>query len=367
MRDSEKQKFQNACQKKTSDYLNLHADIIESLPLGIVVFDKSLKILASNSLARQLIDVEATIDESLAKGSNQKIWGDWGKTLKKSISTDKPCRFDSVAYASGENERLLQITVSPLYNNDSRKIVGGIAAFENITEKTNIQKHLATTERLAALGKLASKVAHELNNPIDGMMRYLNLAKRAINQRDFEKPIDYLEHTQQGLERMTHIIAELLEFSKNKTSSFGSNHLDEIIDEAKRTLQHQADICEVDIICDYPRPLPLIKSTAMFQVFINLIKNSINVMPDGGTVTISCKVLPEKIILIKIRDSGPGFAPENSDAIFEPFFTTKPYGKGTGLGLAVCKDIIEKYGGKIIAENLPGSGCVFTIHLPINE
>ncbi len=366
MRDSEKYKFRNTCQNKTPDCLNLHADIIESLPLGVVVFNENLKILAANTMAKQLIHIQTNINEALTKGCDKEIWGNWEETLKKAIHEDKSQRFNSIAYKYKKLETLLQITISPLYNN-AHKIVGGIAVIENVTEKTNIQKHLAATERLAAIGKLASKVAHELNNPIDGMMRYLNLAKRAIEQKNLDKPIDYLKHTQQGLERMTHIIAELLEFSRNKLSYFGNRRLDEIIEEAKRLMTHKAETRSIKIICNYAKPLPKINNTAMFQVFINLIKNAINAMPQGGTITISCKVLPEKITLIEIKDTGPGFDPKNSNAIFEPFFTTKPNGKGTGLGLAVCKDIVEKYGGEITAKNLPTNGCAFNIRLPVNN
>jgi len=341
--------------------------VLESLAMGIVIFDKKFKITFANTYSRQLIELENTISKSLSKGTDAKIWGDWQDTLNDVIQTGKTCRFDSVVYNSKKEQKLLYITIAPLQNSSPAQITGGAIVLENITHRANIQKQLADTERLAALGRLASKVAHELNNPIDGVMRYINLAKRMIDDCNAEKSFEYLDRAQQGLERMTQIITELLEFSRSRCSRLEDIPLNKIIDEAVDSLQHNAKAADVKILRKYNRSLPSIKSGALFQVFSNLIKNAIDAMPDGGTITISAEKNPENVAVIKIEDTGPGFAPENSEAIFEPFFTTKINGKGTGLGLAICKDIVEKYSGKITAENAQDHGSIFTIRLPIKQ
>jgi signal transduction histidine kinase len=341
--------------------------VLQSLPVGVIVFDKELKVVIANSCASELIDVQTSADVTLAVGTNEKIWGDWCKILQEVVKGGKICRFDNVSYRLADKSALLQITCAPLMSSSANSMQGGLVMLENITEKANIQKQLANTERLAALGKLASKVAHELNNPIDGIMRYVNLAKRAISEEGLSKPVEYLEHAGAGLKRMVQIITELLEFSRSRYSTLEDTPLDKIIDDAIKFIEPKAAAAEVEIERQFKLPLPKARSGNLFQVFCNLLKNAVEAMPDGGKVTINCGISDDNVVVIKFRDTGPGFEPANSEAIFEPFFTTKTGSKGTGLGLAICRDIIEKYGGKITAQNAPDVGSIFAVHLPLNK
>lgn len=340
--------------------------ILQSLPIGIAIFDKELKTINANPIAAELIDLRANTDSSLAAGTNEKIWGDWHKTLSEVVEIGKIHRFDNVAYRKIDKQSVLQITCAPLTDGLNDVIQGGLLLLEDITEKANAQKQMANTERLAAMGKLASKVAHELNNPIDGIMRYINLAKRTISEANLPKPVEYLEHAGDGLKRMVQIITKLLEFSRNRYSSLEDTPIDKLIDDAVKFIEPAAKALSVEIERQYPSALPTVKGGNLFQVFCNLLKNAVEAMPDGGKVTISWDISEDNVAMIKFRDTGPGFDPANSEAIFEPFFTTKT-GKGTGLGLAICRDIIEKYRGKITAQNFPASGGIFTVHLPLNK
>lgn len=340
--------------------------VLQSLPIGVVVFDKKLKTISANPAAAELVVIQASADAVLAEGTNEKIWGDWHKTLSEVVEIGKIRRFDNVAYRKMDRPSVLQITCAPLIGGLNDTIQGGLMLLEDITEKANTQKQTANTERLAIMGKLASKVAHELNNPIDGIMRYINLAKRTISEAGMPKPVEYLEHAGDGLKRMVQIITELLEFSRNRYSSLEDTSIDKLIDDAIKFIEPAAKAASVKIEQQYPSHLPKIKGGNMFQVFSNLLKNAVEAMTDGGVVTISCKISEENIAVIKFRDTGQGFDPVNSEAIFEPFFTTKT-GKGTGLGLAICRDIIEKYSGKITAQNAPDGGSIFTVYLPLNE
>jgi len=340
--------------------------VLQSLPIGAVVFDKELKTISANPAAVELVDVQASADAVLAAGTNEKIWGDWHKMLSEVVEIGKIRRFDNVAYHKTDKQSVLQITCTPLTDGLNGVIQGGLLLLEDITEKANAQKQMANTERLAAMGKLASKVAHELNNPIDGIMRYINLAKRTISEAGLPKPVEYLEHAGDGLKRMVQIITELLEFSRNRYSSLEDTPIDKLIDDAIKFIEPVAKASSVDIERQYQSPLPKIKGGNLFQVFCNLLKNAVEAMPDGGRVIISCNISEDNVAVIKFRDTGQGFDPANSEEIFEPFFTTKT-GKGTGLGLAICRDIIEKYNGKIIAQNASDGGSIFTAYLPLNE
>jgi len=343
----------------------LGKSIVQSLPIGVVTFAPDLKIIEANPEAARLIELDDTIDKSLAKGTGGTPGADWAGQLKSVVSRGKTHRFDRVTYTLNGQTKLLRIACTPLKKAKTKRIVGGTVIIEDITEKVNIQRQLADVEKLAAVGKLASKVAHELNNPMDGILRYINLALRIIEQEKLEKPKEYLTQCQQGLMRMVRIVSELLEFSRSTYAPFEYVRLEQIIEDAIKTMDPQAGASNVRILRNYAPNIPQIRSGNLFQVFCNLIKNAVDAMPDGGKLSISTCLTADDTAAAEFRDTGVGFAPENAEAIFEPFFTTKDKGRGTGLGLAVCKDIVERYRGRIAAENAPGGGSIFTVYLPV--
>jgi len=226
---------------------------------------------------------------------------------------------------------------------------------------------VADTEKFVTIGKLASKVAHELNNPIDGILRYINLAIRSIEEKNFEKPKEYLLYSRQGLMRMVQIIRELLEFSRSNPASFENVKIEQIIEEAIRTMDIKAEASNIAILQNYSAGVPQIRAGNLFQVFCNLISNATDAMPKGGTLNISTYLTADNWVVAEFRDTGEGFTAENAEAIFEPFFTTKDKAKGTGLGLAISRDIIEGYNGRITAENGSNGGCIFKVYLPLPD
>jgi len=236
---------------------------------------------------------------------------------------------------------------------------------EDVTEKVNAQRQLASAEKLAAIGQLASRVAHELNNPMDGILRYINLSLRIIEQENLEKPKEYLTQCRQGLMRMVQIVSELLEFSRNSYAFFEYTKIERIIEDAIKTMEPRADALGVRILRNYTPDMPKIRSSNLFQVFCNLIKNALDAMPEGGKLSISTHLVADNTAAAEFRDTGTGLPTENIEAIFEPFFTTKDKIKGTGLGLAISKDLIERQGGCITAENAAGGGSIFTVYLPV--
>jgi len=343
----------------------LGKSIVQSLPIGVIAFDSDLKIIEANAQAEKLIELANFIDESLAKGADSpgSPGLDWTKQLKSVVSTGKTCEFDNVNYTLNGKTKLLQIVCTPLKKAKTARILGGTVIIEDITEKVNVQRQLANAERLATVGKLASKVAHELNNPMDGILRYINLAIRIIEQEKLEKPKEYLTQCRQGLMRMVQIVSELLEFSRSTYASLEYVQIEQIIDDAIRTMDMRAEACNIRILRNYSRGIPQIRNGSLFQVFCNLIKNALDAMPTGGKLSISTRLAADNTAVVEFRDTGTGLPAEHADAIFEPFFTTKD--KGTGLGLAICKDIVERCHGRITAENATQGGSIFTVYLPV--
>ena len=349
----------------------LCASILNSLPIGIVTFDRELNIVYVNAVAANLIDVSTRIDESLARGTNKPgISGiDWSDQLKPIIDSGKVQRFESVSYSHRGKMVLLGIVCTPVKDTDNGRILGGTVILEDITEKVAVQRQLARSQKLATIGKLASKVAHELNNPMDGILRYINLAIRTIEAENLEKPKEYLLQSRQGILRMVNIVTELLEFSRSSHAPFEQIRLEHIIEDAIKTMSVRAEAQGVRIERNYSPQIPEVRSGNLFQVFCNLIKNALDAMPDGGLLDISSGLSEgnSEIALVRLSDTGSGFDAANSSIIFEPFFTTKARGEGTGLGLAICKDIVERAGGRITAQSAAAGGSVFTVYLPLRE
>jgi signal transduction histidine kinase len=376
--------------------------IIQSLPTGVVVFDADLKIIENNPQAAKLLDLDDYIDSTLAKGTSKSSSSrqEWTGRLKSVVSTGQTNKFESVNYrfSNKDKTKSLRLFCIPLlagegssienlnYINQSDYVkradntnkenkthhetagTGGALIIEDITEKTNIQRQLTGAQKLATVGKLASKVAHELNNPMDGILRYVNLALRIVEQEKLEKPKEYLSQCRQGLMRMVHIINELLEFSRS-TYALTEEYADieQIIEDAIKMTDMRTESTNISVLRNYRPGIPQIKCGNLFQVFYNLVKNALDSMPDGGELRISTMPSADNYITVEFSDTGGGFAPENAEAIFEPFFTTKDKGKGTGLGLAICREIIERCHGRITAENAPGGGSVFTVYLPVTN
>jgi len=343
--------------------------VVQSLPIGVVAYMPDLRIITANPRAAKLIELDDYIDKSLAKGTDQNGSPGlaWTEQLKEVLSKNQPRTFDNVNYTLNGKMKLLRIICTSLKTTESAQSLGGTVIIEDITEKVNTQRQLAGAEKLAAIGQLASRVAHELNNPMDGILRYVNLSLRIIEQENLEKPKEYLAQCREGLMRMVQIVSELLEFSRNSYVSFEYVKIERIIEDAVKTMEGRAEAAGVRISRSYAPNIPKIRSSNLFQVFCNLIKNALDAMPDGGQLSISTRFTADNTAIVEFCDTGVGLPTENTEAIFEPFFTTKDKVKGTGLGLAISKDIIERHGGRISAENATEGGSVFTVYLPVSE
>lgn len=350
-------------------FTDISRRVFQSLSLGLVVFDPQLRIVWHNPAAAFLVEGHESISAALTDGTVDASYKDWPRVLREVIDAGRQRRFDQVVYRShrdgSRGEMLLNLQCLPLTEGGDVPITGGTLLIEDVTAAVSMEKRLAVSERMAAVGQLAARVAHELNNPLDGIMRYLNLAKRAAGTGAADKLNDYLDRARGGLVRMTDIVRDLVEFSRSAYTAFSDAGINTIVEEAVKVMSDKAVQSGVSIVCQLEEGLPSIRGTSLFQVFCNLIKNAVDAMPDGGTLTVATRIV-DRNVAIRFEDTGIGL-PEEIEKIFEPFFTTKEPGKGTGLGLAICKDIIEKYSGKIIPERREGAGMVFTIQIPLES
>jgi signal transduction histidine kinase len=288
----------------------------------------------------------------------------WAQQIKLVLATGKTKSFDRVSFVSNGKVKLLRIVCTPNSKSKTQKNLGGSILIEDITEKVSIQKELTDAERLAAIGRHTSKIAHELSSPLDGILRYIGLATRIVEQENLTKPKEYLDRCRQALLRMVQIVSELLEFSRGGYEQLERANIEQIIEDAVKIIAAKAEASNIKISRNYTSGLPQIRVGNLFHIFCNIIKNAFEAMSQGGELYISTCLVKDNTVVAEFRDTGKGFAPENAEVMFEPFFTTKE--KGTGLGLAICRDIIDRYHGQITAENATQGGSIFRICLPLD-
>jgi len=339
--------------------------LLDALSLGLVIFDGSLRAVYRNPAADVLLPSHLAVDEALHAAVLDSQGRNWGAALRCVIEQRRELRFEQIVFSAGTTrERLADLLCQPL-TDAFGEVAGGMLILEDITTQAGLEKRLATSERMAAVGQLAARVAHELNNPLDGILRYLNLAIRSVEVGQTDRLKDYLVQARGGILRMAEIVRELSEFSRGAHAPPEHTEINVALEEAVKVMADKADAAGVAIICRLDQRMPAMRGTSLYQVFCNLIKNAVDAMPEGGTLTIVTQVLGREAV-IRIEDTGVGL-PTETERLFEPFFTTKPPGKGTGLGLAICKEIVEKHQGRITPERRAGGGTVFTIQIPLES
>lgn len=341
--------------------------LIEGLSCGVVLFDTELRIVHTNGTARQLLTCDSDVGTALDENCAGSVVQNWYDELSEAIRSGNRRVYENIACDNNGLSHLLHITCVPICDGGADP-TGGILLLEDITARMAMVNDLAAAERLAAVGKLAAKVAHELNNPLDGILRYINLAARVIADDGDGRAAEYLHQSRKGLLRMVQIISELLEFSRSTYSACEQANINKITEDAIKDMESQAAGNHVKIVRNYRTKMPNIRSGNLFQVFCNLIKNAIDAMEQQTDAVLEIKTFIDKSnVWVEFADTGCGLSPEVHKKLFEPFFTTKAAGKGTGLGLAICKDITDRYGGQISAENRRQGGSVFRVSIPLER
>jgi len=231
-------------------------------------------------------------------------------------------------------------------------------------EKENLKKQKNILEKYASVGKLAAGIVHEINNPLDGIIRYTNISLNQIEPHSVVK--EYLLEIKKGLDRIFGITKSLLEFSHlvNSTSSLTRRYVPvyDLIEDSLDVLKGRFNN-HIRLVKKYNNCLPRILDMGLSHVLINIIKNALDAMPEGGELEIESGIR-DSIMYISFKDTGIGMPEEIRSRIFEPFFSTKGATESAGLGLAICSEVINKYEGKIEVESSLGGGSTFHILIP---
>jgi len=234
------------------------------------------------------------------------------------------------------------------------------------------QAQLIQSEKLSSLGRLAASIAHEINNPLAGILTYAKLLVRMLDTEQVDEPtraasVRHLKLVQRETERCTAIVRNLLDFARQRPLSLKDTDLAAIVDEAVALVQHQAKLRGLTIEKKVS-PVPTIKADAgqLRQAIVNIMLNGCEAMQTGGTLALTCRLAAgAAAVELSCTDTGIGIPPDQLAKIFDPFYSTKEM--GTGLGLSVVYGIVERHGGTIDIRSDVGKGTTVSLRLPVGR
>ena len=389
--------------EKTRNYLE---SIINSSPSMVICYDNDIKITQWNKTAEEKVGFTKSevLDKSLLKflPQFQKFIND----IERALSSRAPIKREKVQLELNEGVGFFDLIFYPLLDHG---VQGVVVTIDNVSERVRMEEMLIQTEKMMSLGGLSAGMAHEINNPLAGILQTAQNMDRRLKPDpeknakvyqtnrelaakcgvDPDKVREYLElrgifTALDGIsaagDRAAKIIKNMLDFGRQNTSKIQYESLHEMLDNSidlagqDYDLKKQFDFKNIEIVKEYDkriRQVPCSKSE-LEQVMLNLLKNSAEAMkelPEGSPKPqIIIKTLRRgTFVQIQITDNGSGMDRATLKRIFDPFYTTKEVGQGTGLGLSVSYFIIKNHhGGDIFVESLPGKGATFNIHLPLS-
>jgi two-component system, NtrC family, sensor kinase len=344
--------------------------MIDALVDPIMIVSPDFKIIKAN--------------RAMAELSNQEVRSIIGKPCYQVFANRRSkcsgCKMVDVAkdnkardweLAQIREDRFFEVTAQPVFSGEG-ELEGIVQVYRDRTEARQLQEQLLQTEKLASIGLLAGGVAHEINNPLGGIIIFSQMLMREL-PREGNHYTD-AEEIFNAAQRCKAIVENLLDFARQKPIAQWAEPEDVNIRDALQTALRFAKVGRheqnIELIEEWLEVEPHIQAdrNKMIQLFLNLIQNAFQAMPDGGSLTIRCESNygenGEPELNIEISDTGVGIPEKHRNQIFDPFFTTKEPGEGTGLGLAITHSIAKDFGGNITFTSTKGKGTTFCVSFP---
>ncbi len=331
-------------------------NLVENMPIGLVATDNNDQILSINPAAKELLNLQST-----TQILPQKLMDLVQSIHLRDQLIEKELRIRN----EEDTPIILDVVVSPLRDKDGNSL-GSLLILRDLTEIGQLKDEIETNKRLAAIGRLAAGVAHEIRNPLSSLKGYATFFKEV-----FEKDSDnynIADVMTKEVDRLNRVVSELVELAKPLHVSGKSVHLKDLIKESIKIVEHEANLNHIIIDLDLDNDIGSIigDKDRLNQVLLNLYLNAIQAMEDSGKLNIKLsRCNSTHNVMIEVSDTGSGIKKEELPDIFEPYFTSKL--SGTGLGLAIVHNIIKAHKGEVKVKSEPDRGTNFTIILPDRE
>lgn len=335
-------------------------EVIENLPLGVVATDKRGQVLAWNRAAEEIVGV--TRGDARAQSIARRFVGSsWHAALARSLAQGEEARREDHQVSRPDGTNLpIELSTAPLRDTEGG-IRGAVATLNDVSSLRGMEEQIRQLDRLAALGRFASSVAHELRNPLTGIATGVQFLSRGFPEGDERH--ESVTFILREVVRLNTIIQDLFTACRPRELNLEPVVLLEVAGRAVRGLKPAPAEAGVTIDLEHADTWPTITADAdqLQQVFLNLIQNAVEATPAGGRVSVRARGEAGRTV-IEVEDTGLGIPPEHEVRVFEPFYTTRA--KGTGLGLFVAHGIVQRHRGSIEIKSVMGKGTRFRILLP---
>ena len=340
----------------------LHERIIESIRSGLITTDLDGKIYTFNATAAEITKHSA---EEMNGKSIFSLFSDIELPIADSLSaaniSEQPQRFEADCYTPEGFAVRVGYGISPLYSEDG-ETTGLVITFQDLTEIRSMEENVRRKDRLAAVGRVAAGLAHEIRNPLGAMRGAIQVLQAQTPPESSQASL--MEIILRESDRLNKIITNFLTYARPRVNNFSEIDVREAISDTFMLLKHSPDIRDNHILeveqPEYPVMISA-DSTQLKQIFWNLARNAVGAMPDGGTLNIIVRETGNGRIRILFKDTGCGMPPEQVERLFEPFSDSKT--GGTGLGLSIVYQIVRDHNGTINVRSLEGEGTTITIEL----
>jgi PAS domain S-box-containing protein len=344
-------------------YLRFNDAILQRLPVNIIVVDPQLEVKLVNESCRRnfrLTDtpVSGLVLRDILHGDDSNI-----ASVEAAITAERNQAFYDIALEVNGERHVYNVKTSSI--RDDAVVIGTVVIIEDVTEYNELQNQLIMSEKLASVGLLAAGVAHEINNPLEIISNHLSYMK--YKRGDADVVAEGADKIKTEIEDISEIVSNLVTFSDAKTPQVEAVDLNKIILDLLSLLRYNVEYRHTDI--SFQREAPELHfwglRDQMKQVILNLIKNSLEAMPEGGSIFIRTRI-DDTTAVLEFEDTGPGIDAADPNAVFTPFFSTKTDRPSSmGLGLSISYRTVNRIGGTMRVENLPDRGCRFIIRLPL--
>jgi two-component system sensor histidine kinase HydH len=346
--------------KQTQDYT---AQVVANMANGLLSIDPQGKVVSFNRLALEMLSLE----EGKIEGKNLKEVIDFGASgIEDTLTKCIPVLDREIHLWSHTGELVpLGLSGTPILS-DEGVCKGAVIILRDLREIKRLEEQVRRSEKLAAVGKLAAGVAHEIRNPLSSIRGFAQFLRHALSERPQEQ--EYAEVMVTEVDRINKVVTDLLTFSSPMKAEPAPTDIGELVEHTVRLVEGDAKGSGVEIQSEVSEELTEVQLDAnqMTQALLNLLLNAIQMSEDGGQIEVGAHIAGARL-LVWVEDGGPGISTEHMDKIFDPFFTTRD--KGTGLGLAIVHSILENHHGEIEVESPPSgktTGSRFTMSIPVD-
>lgn len=343
--------------------------VLENVPSGVVAVDPEGKLTFANRAAATLMGISA--DDMATDLQREFLIGDLGM-LAETARTGQTRLLQEIRTKRKDGKDLIiSVSTSPL-RDESGEITGAVGVLTDLTEVKAMDGQRAHLDRLAALGQLAGSIAHEINNPLQGILSGLGLV--ADPDCDQAQRRLYVSLIRDEVERIARIIQQMLDFYRPSCEVRVPTNFNALMESVLVLVGKQLQNSGIKLTSELDKGIPdvLAVSGQVRQVLLNIILNAIEAMPEGGHLRVATRAAgrsdragASQLVIVEVSDTGGGIPPESLNRIFDPFYTTKA--KGTGLGLSVSYGIIKSHGGSVEVDSEVGKGTCFVVKLPASR